>query len=224
MASSTLFFFAHHCTITCCSVNKILYFNTIHIVNYGFHRPLSIYLLFHFLRSHCCSAYCGCCLFFFWYLFSVIFALICLYVFLFMLGIIGLRKRTDSSNGKEQIKLEHSLKNASNKKKSKFLKFDIVDIFPSITEELMLDSPNFAERYTNISKYQMTTIIHARKFVLFHNGDVWKKKSNQSTFDVSTRSFDSAWTFFQLCIRCTHSEFIAFISSFLYDGQQMLIN
>lgn len=67
-------------------------------------------------------------------------------------------------------------KNASNKKKSKFLKFDIVDIFPSITEELMLDSPNFAERYTNISKYQMTTIIHAKKFVLSHNGGVEEKK------------------------------------------------
>ena len=69
------------------------------------------------------------------------------------------------------------------KKKAKFLQFDICEFYPSITEELLRNSLNFAKSHTTISPYEEELIMSCRKNVLFNNGNVWTKKDKD--FDVS---------------------------------------
>ena len=79
----------------------------------------------------------------------------------------------------------------SDKPNCKFLKFDVVEFYPSITEELLTDAINFANDYANINDEAISTIMHARKSLLFCDGDLWVKKSG-AKFDVTMGSFDGA--------------------------------
>ena len=80
----------------------------------------------------------------------------------------------------------------SNKKRSKFVKFDIVDFYPSIAEELLDKALQFAQQFTNISEEEIKIIKHARKALLFDNSGTWKKKGLEELFDVTMGSFDGA--------------------------------
>ena len=73
----------------------------------------------------------------------------------------------------------------------KFVQFDIVEFYPSISERLLSDALNFAKRHVQISSREIEIIQHARKSLLFQDGDVWVKK-NGSLFDVTMGSFDGA--------------------------------
>ena len=78
----------------------------------------------------------------------------------------------------------------SDKPNCKFLKFDVVEFYPSITEKLLTDAINFANDYANINDEAISIIMHARKS-LFCDGDLWVKKSG-AEFDVTTGLFDGA--------------------------------
>ena len=77
------------------------------------------------------------------------------------------------------------------KQQSKFLKFDIIDFYPSITPELLEKAINFASTITKITDETKQTILHARKSLLFHNNKVWRKREN-ADFDVTMGGFDGA--------------------------------
>ena len=79
-----------------------------------------------------------------------------------------------------------------NKKNYKFLKFDIVEFYPSITEDLLSKSLNFAQKLTNINKTDIQIIRNARKSVLFSNHETWIKLNDNNLFDVTMGSFDGA--------------------------------
>ena len=49
----------------------------------------------------------------------------------------------------------------------------------------------FANDYANINDEAVSTIMHARKSLLFCDGDLWVKKSG-AEFDVTMGSFDGA--------------------------------
>ena len=82
-------------------------------------------------------------------------------------------------------------KNITNKKSCKFLKFDIIQFYPSITEKLFRSSINFAKRFINIEDYEIKVILHCRKSILFSDDSTWIKKNN-SEFDVTMGSYDGA--------------------------------
>ena len=44
-----------------------------------------------------------------------------------------------------------------------FIKFDIVNFYPSITKELLTKSVNYAKFITTIEEEVITTIVHAHK-------------------------------------------------------------
>ena len=78
------------------------------------------------------------------------------------------------------------------KNECKFLKFDIVNFYPSITEELLTASIDFALEHMEISDETINIITHARKSLLFNpQGETWTKKSG-SRFDVTMGSFEGA--------------------------------
>ena len=65
-----------------------------------------------------------------------------------------------------------------------------MEFYPLITEKLLTDAI-FANNYVNINDKAISTIMHARKSLLFCDGDLWVKKSG-AEFDVTMGSFDGA--------------------------------
>ena len=76
------------------------------------------------------------------------------------------------------------------KEKAKFLQFDICEFYPSITEELLRNSLDFAKSHTTISPEEEELIMSCRKSVFFNNRKVWTKKDKD--FDVTMGAQDGA--------------------------------
>ena len=73
----------------------------------------------------------------------------------------------------------------------KFLKFDILDFYPSITEDLLTKSLESAQNHDEVDEHTANIIMHCRQSILFSNGSAWSKKSSPQ-FDVAMGSFDGA--------------------------------
>ena len=58
----------------------------------------------------------------------------------------------------------------------KFIKFDIVKFYPSITESLLLKALEFSRTYTDIDDDATSIILQCRKSVLFDIKGMWIKK------------------------------------------------
>ena len=82
-------------------------------------------------------------------------------------------------------------KKIDNKKQHSFICFDIVEFCPSISEELLNKALDFASAYDNITAEERNIVIQAKKSLLTHKQQSWKKKS-ASIFDVTMSSFDGA--------------------------------
>lgn len=72
-----------------------------------------------------------------------------------------------------------------------FVCFDVVDFYPSITEDLLKQALDFASQFTLIEEEEKEIILHSRKSLLFVNGRPWIKKT-KGMFDVTMGSFDGA--------------------------------
>ena len=68
--------------------------------------------------------------------------------------------------------------------------FDIVEFYPSISESLLLEAISFAQQYVHVSEQDRGIILHARKTLLFGDGDTWSKKTG--LFDVPVGCYDGA--------------------------------
>ena len=80
-------------------------------------------------------------------------------------------------------------KQIPSKEKSKFIKFDTVDFYPSVTEELLIKSLNYAKSTEAIDENIVKVILHSRSSLLFDREDVWVKKENPN-FDTTMGSYD----------------------------------
>ena len=78
------------------------------------------------------------------------------------------------------------------KNKYTFFIFDIVDFYPSISEQLLGLAVNFARTKTRIEDSDIEIIFHARKSLLFEGGKAWVKREKSTFFDVSMGSHDGA--------------------------------
>ena len=79
-------------------------------------------------------------------------------------------------------------------RRTSFINFDIVDFYPSITENLLTKAINHARQYTNITNNEIDIIMHAKRTLVFNNGAPWHKKDNDNGFDVTMGSLDGAET------------------------------
>lgn len=78
------------------------------------------------------------------------------------------------------------------KKKTKcFVCFDIVDYYPSIKQQQLLDAINFAKQYTKLEKTDIEIILHSCKSILAYDKRMWRKKDPE-LFDVPMGSFHGA--------------------------------
>ena len=81
--------------------------------------------------------------------------------------------------------------NIDNKARKKLLLMDVVEFYPSITEDLLKNAIKFGRIHTHISYEVERIIMNARKSVLFHDGKTWIKNSGD-LFDVTMGSYDGA--------------------------------
>ena len=75
--------------------------------------------------------------------------------------------------------------NIEHKSRYNFDSFDIVDYYPSISEELLNKAIAWARTIVNITDEHVTIIKHARKSALFNSTKPWIKRDSSSTFDVT---------------------------------------
>ena len=80
----------------------------------------------------------------------------------------------------------------ANKRKLKFIKFDIEEFYPSISKELLQNALNFAAEHCFITNEEINIITHSRKTFLFYNEKPWTKKGRDKDHDVSMGSFDGS--------------------------------
>ena len=83
-------------------------------------------------------------------------------------------------------------KNITVTNEHRFICFDVVDFYPSISEELLNSALDFASAYDNITNEERNVIIQAKNSLLIYNSQQWQKKN--SSFDVTMGSFDGAET------------------------------
>ena len=71
--------------------------------------------------------------------------------------------------------------------------FDIIEFYPSITENLHIPAYEFAQDCSNISDADKWIILQAIQSILYKSDTPWIQKGDQH-FDVSMGSLDSADT------------------------------
>jgi hypothetical protein len=82
--------------------------------------------------------------------------------------------------------------NITNKPDHCFIVFDIVDFYPSITEELLRKAISFASERTAITEQEVTLILQCKETLLFNHNEEWCKSNSNSLFDVTMGSYDGA--------------------------------
>ena len=82
--------------------------------------------------------------------------------------------------------------NIKDKDKYNFIVFDVVNFYPSITENLLKKVMKWARKYTIISDLDLKIIMTSRETYLFSNESPWAKTGEKSKFDVPMGSFDGA--------------------------------
>ena len=101
------------------------------------------------------------------------------------------RKRSNLNQWKNTKAAINWFKQIQNKKKAKFILFDVEQFYPSITEDLLKKSLDWASNFVNFSTEEKEVIFAARKSVIYVNGVPWSKKGD-TVFDVGMGSFDGA--------------------------------
>ena len=66
-------------------------------------------------------------------------------------------------------------KKIENKKSSRFIKLNIVDFYPCISEQLLDNAVTFAKLHTTINDQEIRILKHSPKALLFDSKDIWIK-------------------------------------------------
>ena len=103
-----------------------------------------------------------------------------------------IRSKTDVNLWRSTAAVIDWFQSIDDKDKRAFLCFDIVDFYPSISENLLREAINFARQRVKLTDDDVEVIFHARKSLLFKNGDAWMKRDKDGAFDVTMGSYDGA--------------------------------
>ena len=73
-----------------------------------------------------------------------------------------------------------------------FIKYDIREFYPSITERTLDRALDLAKEYMVIPLDQVDIIKHCRKTLLYYEDSIWIKKEESGNFDTSIGAYDRA--------------------------------
>ena len=80
--------------------------------------------------------------------------------------------------------------NIPDKQNAKFVKFDVVDFYPSITKELLEKALDLAANHVDIPQQDREIILSSNNTLLYSENQAWVKKSSQ--YDVTMGSWNGA--------------------------------
>ena len=81
----------------------------------------------------------------------------------------------------------------NNKQSASFICFDIVDFYPSISENLLREAIDFAGEHQSITPLDKDIIFHSKKSLMFNSNAAWsKKEGSNNLFDITMGSYDGA--------------------------------
>ena len=101
------------------------------------------------------------------------------------------RNKTKLKQWKNTTAVINWFKRIERKPNNKFIKFDVVAFYPSITLELLINAIHWAQQFVDISEEEIEIILEAKNSLLFKDGTPWVKKGG-SFFDVGQGSYDGA--------------------------------
>ena len=104
-----------------------------------------------------------------------------------------IKRTTNFNQWKNTTSVIDWFKNIENKHQYNFICFDIVEFYPSISQDLLDRALDFASTYDNITNDERNIITHAKNSILIHKQQPWQKKGD-TTFDVTMGSYDGAET------------------------------
>ncbi len=79
-------------------------------------------------------------------------------------------------------------KKIPNKQDHSFICFDIVEFYPSISEDLLVKALEFASKFDNISDQEKDIILKTKHSLLYNGHETWCKRNTDSLFDVTMGS------------------------------------
>ena len=91
-------------------------------------------------------------------------------------------------NTKSVIDWFKAIKNKSN---SSFIKFGLVEFYPSISKEVLSKAIEYAQSVNTIEEKVIKTVYHGHKSLLFDKENAWVKNDNPE-FDGTMGSYDGA--------------------------------
>ena len=99
---------------------------------------------------------------------------------------VSTRRKADVNQWRSTKEVIRWFNNLEDKKQLSYLTFDIVDFYPSITDNPLIKTLKWAQKYHNIAVTEFDAIMHAGRTILCdHRGNVWTKKNSKNQFDVS---------------------------------------
>jgi hypothetical protein len=102
-----------------------------------------------------------------------------------------LREATGLNQWKNTQSVVQWFKELPNKQNKSFIKFDIVNFYQTISEDLLSKAFTYAKTLVPLSSQDEAIVWHSRKSLLFIDGSAWTKKDG-NLFDVTMGSFDGA--------------------------------
>ena len=102
------------------------------------------------------------------------------------------RTATSLIQWKNTSELLQWFNNINNKSSKRFISFDIVEFYPSITKAHLINALDYASQFSNFNKSDTDIIFHSCDSLLFSGDDVWKKNDTDSFFDIPMGSFHGA--------------------------------
>ena len=71
-----------------------------------------------------------------------------------------------------------------NKPQCVLIQLGITEFYPTITEQILDDSINFAKQHTGVTDENLRIIKYYRKSLLFNNNESWKKRNTGSCLGI----------------------------------------
>ena len=102
-----------------------------------------------------------------------------------------LRTKTKFNLWKNTDSVIEWFENLNNKKRLRFISFDIVDYYGSISKELFEEAIEWAKTLVPISSDEEEIILESKTSLLYDGREFWKKKGDNN-FDIMMGAWDSA--------------------------------
>ena len=104
----------------------------------------------------------------------------------------SIRSRSELNQWKNTDEVLKWFNKINQKDKHRFIKFDIVNFYPSISKKTLELALEYAKDFDTVTREDIDIIMHCCKSVLIHEGVAWSKKDDSSNFDIPMGSYHGA--------------------------------